>query len=211
MKNTIYSKAKSASRYFMLVTYMFAVVSCDTPYTVWSNKTFFSIFRFQDPSYMEYAFVDSIKNTETGQYTLELPFTARRGTERFFLSTEQMLQNSNISPCEIADEESIYYPLHDGYYMCFPLRGMAHGQYLSTCKWKDLCVVNMDTVHVMLPIAEVFANIHVISGIDVGGYCNKNVDRLTLDDVARYVNMLIDQHENNPSAWRESSEIVEYY
>ena len=110
MKNTIYSKAKSASRYLMLVTYMFAVVSCDTPYTVWSNHTFFSIFRFQDPSYMEYAFVDSIKNTETGQYTLELPFMARRGTERFFLSTEQLLQNSNISPCEIADEESIYYP-----------------------------------------------------------------------------------------------------
>lgn len=72
-------------------------------------------------------------------------------------------------------------------------------------------MVNMDTVHVMLPVAEVFANIHVVSGIDVGGYCHKNVDRLTLDDVARYVNMLIDQHENNPSAWRESPEIVEYY
>ncbi len=191
----------------------FLVTSCDTPYTVWSHETIFSVFRFQNAAYMEYVLVDSVKDNITGQYSLQLHGTARRGVKQFFISDSQSVDAfyNPISKCEISNEKTLYYPLHDGYYICFPFNGLISGRYMSSCKWEDLCEVRMDTAHVILPANKVFTNIHAILGLHVSDYCKKKVDRLTLDDVVRYTNMLIDQYKDHPVDWEETSEILEHY
>lgn len=187
----------------VLFACMCCMTACDTPYTLWKADTQYCIFRFKDTRYIEYALVDSVYDEQAGRSVLKLPTTGYRQRDRFFLTDmeDYVFHKRPMPPCVIAQAKSIYYPLHDGYFLCFPYNRLATGHYLSTCKWSDLCDVNMDTVHVWLPASEVFDNIRGFGGDLAGNYLKKRVERLTLEDVVRYANLWIDNNTDDPDMW----------
>lgn len=187
---------------FVTIALLALFCACDPPYVMWLHGPGMAVyvFRIKDPAYMEYALMDSLWNSKLEKYdSFGFRSVARRDDRQFFGSMKQAKEGTTLSssPCEIADAPSVYYPLHEGFYMFHPFTISLHNRYLSTCKWKDLCDVNMDTVQILCPSSEVFEDIYCLTADWAATYLHKRAERLTLEDFVKYANLWIDANKDN--------------
>ena len=183
---------------FFVIAALFC--SCDTRYTMWKVSQGIHVFRVKDPSYLEYALVDSVLDTITGQYKLQVMPAVRHKENPFFIPMNAKKEDfPKVTLCDIANEKSVYYPLECDFYMCYPFTTLIRGRYVSSCKWKDLCNADMDTVRVICRSSDVFENIHFIGGDWASNHYNKRLERLTLQEMVDYVNRWI--CINNSDLW----------
>lgn len=190
--NTCFKALSNAS--IMLIT-LFFMTGCPTPEKQAENAG--GVFFFQlNEDYKEYALVNcsepnkSPTSESQTYYIRNFPYRTADGA---YFITDGSFMERTFDMCDL-HEENIFYPLHDEYYTFFPYSNLGQGNWVSNIKWKDLCTASKDTMTVIGFCDLYYKNPRMINIPDLERLTHKSRKNMTMDDIVRVINELIDSN-----------------
>lgn len=215
----------------LLLVLMFVCVSCKERTTITEGNPdgeYIAFFQFKDTSYLHKVLATPIKYCENNPalyYMLGRKWAI--GTYPKLFENEPLFRPNDVNrvffdgsnfDLQTLITESKYIALHDGFYICFPFALLEReGIYLDV-NWKDMLVVNFDTVNVNPATYSPYNKRYIISekklaeltGKSTLHFHNESEEQVSIQDAINIINWLIENNELDKHCTVMYSDIITY-
>ena len=183
------------TKLFFLLSIFTLLFSCDTTYTLENHKLRFLIFRYAEKSLKE-----GVNNKDLIITCNEPNFTGIHNYPKLYKNEPYFFPDGGRSHsfdiCELATEEKVL-ALHNGWYTYFPYIGIHYNlnqdYKVRDGKWEDICNVNYDRLPILSNASALYSDGRSFDIKTLEFLTQKNRKKMTLDDITRAVNKIIDQ------------------